>query len=64
MTKHHDTPAAPPAEQILVHRPADAPVVALQRPGTPSPDPFHWAVRATLAPAPAGTRRVYLGGGL
>lgn len=61
---HIDPP--PPSEQstILVHRPADAPVATLTRPGPPSPDPFHWSVRATLAPAPAGTRRVYFGGGL
>ena len=30
----------------------------------PKPDPFKAAVLATLGPAPAGTRRVYLGGGL
>jgi hypothetical protein len=30
----------------------------------PPADPFIEAVQATLQPAPAGTRRVYFGGGL
>jgi hypothetical protein len=42
-----------------LHRQGQAEPVAREK-----PDPFRRAVEATLAPAPAATRRVYLWGGL